>query len=655
MHFTNNNYYQDIDSLSGDSFYSSDESAYDQNGKLIEPDDALNFTAREIGTTTNPMGNTLESLKARIREGASRVEFSFMGAGKGTSQSSNPELYGKKERRDMRELLEINKMNASTHAAVHMDSLAGFTKEGFNNQAKDSTLKEIKKAIDFAADATKGGAIVFHFSEWQRPLSGVNGGEFMLYDEENEEAPLYAVDSRTGKVISGINKQETVYRPKYKTASAMGLSGQKDNNGEVFEDNDWVDVNGNRISRYEKSPERLFDRVPEFNKDKMNFEVDQLKWDDLVKETKDYNDKTGGDLEPEELYARIQLENAILQQKGSSLFHARAYSNDKENYDGLVDNFKRYKKFKDQLPEDKKYEANILLKTFLGSGSSGMSQEEVEKRYIEKMEFAKNTLKHIHESSSSADVKAMEFADKLKQIKSVKKEGLSRTADTVAKAALYAMDVYNKKKGDGLEEPLYVAPENWDPRLFGSHPAEYREAIDASRKKMVDFLKQKKYSDAEADKLSKTHIKGTLDIGHLNLYRSYYKGKPEDFNKWMLGEVKKLVDGGYVGHIHLSDNFGYDDQHLTPGQGNVPMKEFLKLVQDAGLDDIIVEPGSYNVTSAMLDTMSLTKSPVYGVSRRARFNDVQHGHFGYNAPGFFIAGSYVPSNEWKLWSDVPLE
>ncbi len=167
-------------------------------------------------------------------------------------------------------------------------------------------------------------------------------------------------------------------------------------------------------------------------------------------------------------------------------------------------------------------------------------------------------------------------------------------------------------------------------------------------------------SKEDAMEVAKTHIKGTLDIGHLNNFREHFRNdkgqfNEKDFQKWMLSQTERLVKGGYVGHVHLSDNFGFDDEHLTPGQGNVPMKEFLAQMEKLGMKDMIVEPGSFNPTSAMLDTLSYVNSPVYGVSRQMRFKNMREQHFGYNAPGFFIAGAYAPSNDWKPWTDIPLE
>jgi hypothetical protein len=85
------------------------------------------------------------------------------------------------------------------------------------------------------------------------------------------------------------------------------------------------------------------------------------------------------------------------------------------------------------------------------------------------------------------------------------------------------------------------------------------------------------------------------------------------------------------------------------------MREFLKKMEALGMRDMTVEPGSFNPTTSMLDTLSYINSPVYGVTRRLRFGNMHEAHFGYNAPGFFIAGAYSPSNDWKPWTDIPLE
>ena len=672
MQFGGNNYYSAMDYMDNSSIMDSSEPApTDDEGNPITPDGALNFTHKDIGTTTNPMGNVLESLKARIREGNSRLEFSFIGQGKGNSQQPTPESFGTTERRDIRELLKLNEMKTSTHASVHSQSLAGFTKDGFSPDAQEQVLKEIRKAIDFASEATKGGAIVFHFQEWQRPVSeiqdkGVSSANFKAYASEDKDAQKLVVDNQTGKFVSGISKDQKIYRPKYKTAKDVpGLVGKTDKNGHVLNANDWIDINNDFIPEDYSTDnvDKLFNRVPIFNREKTRFEVETLDWNALKKETDEYNkDKAEKDrLAPEELYARTQLENQALQAMGNSLYHGRQYESEEKTLKELRQKYENYLRIKENTPKEDQWKLASMLP---GSGGEGKISDDPEENTKKIIQFYENSLRQIHEASASADVQAQDIRDRAKRLKSVEKYGMEKSAETVSLAAMEAMRKYNSRKDKyGLEEPIFVAPENWDPRFYGSHPDEYIALIKASRNKMKEQLMKEGYDAKKAQELAKNHIKGTLDIGHLNLWRSYFQAKegesPEKrdkrFNEWLMTQTERLTKGGYVGHIHLADNFGYDDEHLSPGQGNIPMKEFLKRIEAVGIKDIIVEPGSYNATREVPDTMALIGSPIYGVNRRQRFNQVRNAHFGYNAPGFFIAGSYVPSNDWKPWTDLPLE
>jgi hypothetical protein len=211
--------------LQSDYFGAMDKPSYfmtlDQQAPLDTtiPESARNYginsglTTWELGTTLKPMQNQMQALQAKIREGASKVEFEFAGKGKGNSQASTPESYGKEEREMMRRIAQLNDIKSSTHATFNVAGLAGFGERGFNRQAQQEAIQEVQRAIDFAKDATTGGAIVVHTGEWQRPIStnyGKNGRVeqqgFEMYEGEDEKAPLYVVDERTGEVISGISK-----------------------------------------------------------------------------------------------------------------------------------------------------------------------------------------------------------------------------------------------------------------------------------------------------------------------------------------------------------------------------------------------------------------------------------------------------------------
>jgi hypothetical protein len=186
---------------------------------------------------------------------------------------------------------------------------------------------------------------------------------------------------------------------------------------------------------------------------------------------------------------------------------------------------------------------------------------------------------------------------------------------------------------------------------------------------MAAKLQRQGYSESDAKKRAETHIRATLDTGHLNNWRQHFQAKTDEngkvietpeqvdkrFNKWYLEQVKNMIDKKVLGHIHLTDNWGYDDEHLTPGQGNTPTKDVVKMLEKAGFKDFITEVGSFNANTILPDTLAELGSPVYALGRHMSFGRMQHGHFGYAAPPNYIVGAYAPSNEFKLWSEVPLE
>jgi len=336
---------------------------------VIEPltpetpvEDAFTLSTNEIGTTTNPMGNALQSLNSRVREGAGRIEFEFVGQGKGSSQQPTPESYGNKERQDMKELLTINDIESSVHAAVHGNSLAGAGQRGFTGAQRQQAVQEINRAIDFAGDVTSGGAVVFHVSEWQRPMT--HAGEdplertegtwmFKGYDTEEEDSQMLVVDKRTGKYIDGITKDTKVYEPVYLTAKDRpGLVGQRDDKGALIADDDWIDINGNVISK-DAGVKELFERVPKYNDENTNFEIVERDWNHFVDKAQEWNEHHPDEQRTaEEMFAMTKLENSVLQAKGNSLYHAMRYKSHQSNYKKLKEAYEFYEKYEDSLPPE---------------------------------------------------------------------------------------------------------------------------------------------------------------------------------------------------------------------------------------------------------------------------------------------------------------
>ncbi|HLD04733.1 MAG TPA: TIM barrel protein [Candidatus Nanoarchaeia archaeon] len=703
----NNNYYHALDRDSFSGSPAADMFSDPEVEQEIKTESGKPFTAKlgptDLGKPGNPMQHQLQALLANIREGVGKIEFNFPGARKGTAQSPTPESYNKREREDMRQLLELNKMKTSVHATFGLQGFSGLSERGFNDSTREDNLREIKKAIDFAADATKGGAIVFHTGEWNRPIYQAKWNkptgkfrevevedpktgkktkkkepiyQFEGFPEEHAKATLYVADSRTGAFVDSISKDQFLFEPVFvkaedPEAEKYGIKKVGDkflskDGKEEMKGDDWIDSDGRKVPKFkfdldEKDLDRLFKRIPKFDESGVNFKVDKLGWDQLVERAKELEKEAGKPIPPEMLFARIHLEHRVLQAKGSSLFHARHYEEEKKRRDKYAEALKVWNDLEPKLKEK-----NELWKYMQTTQYGDLIPPDVQSPidYLnQRLEDANRSLRYIHESSASADVQAKEAADLLKRVKPVHEVGIVKSADSIARAAIFAMEKYNQNRKH-LDEPIYIAPENWHYTQFGSHPDEMIELIEKSRAEMVNQLKEKYgYSELEAKEKAKTHIKATIDVGHFNMWRQHYQGKegekPEDreksFNKWIVDNMKKLAEKKILGHIHLSDNLGFDDEHLTPGTGNVPIKDIVEELNKAGIKDFIIEPGSFNAATVVHDTFSLLGSPIYKLRPQQTFASIQRAHFGYHNPAMYIVGAYSPSNEWVLWSEVPLE
>ncbi len=656
----NTEYYSTLDR----GYYNASKGKYVDDPVLKEP--ITNLTPFEMGSSEADIGGgtPLQKFDAAIRQGSAKVEFTFFGQGKSGGQQHTPESVGKIEREQIREMARLNNAKFSVHATVAINGASGMTREGFSEEARSQTLREINKAIEFAGDASTGGAVVFHTGEWHRPLTDVKGGMFRQYGDEDSRSPVMVVDGRTGE-IQAFRKDHKVYEPKFHTATTyekeLGkkIVGVRDKNGNIVEKDDWVDINGNAIKREwlldQKKSEELFNRVPVWNKDKTNFAVEEHDFTYFEKQAKNLG------IAPEVYFMKSQLANQVLQYKGNSLFHGLQYDELKEERDALKKALDYYNSLEVGIPDNEKW--RLLVNKFANrSGGFLLPKDVMPSEYLtQSLKQTEDRMRHIHESSASADAMARQALEKMNEVTTLENFGLKKTTKTIAEVGMTAMEV-SKKKKDELREAIYVAPESFMPQMYGSHPDEIRTIIESSRKEMAKMLQQKGYGSEEAKDLAKKHIKATIDTGHFNMWRRYFQAKegesPEKaekrFEKWYLDETEKLAKDGVIGHVHLTDNFGYDDEHVTPGQGNAPIKEFIQRMEKAGIKDFIVERGGEN-PHALWETLEQFGSPIYGIGHKMNMSQIRHAHFGYGAPANYIVGAYSPSNEFRLWSEVPLE
>ncbi len=596
------------------------------------------LSPRNIGISTPPMQDQIRALEARIRQGATRVELGFTGREKGSmgQGATTPEMYGTKDRQEIKEMAAFNKIQLSTHATVSMGSLAGLSEGGFSEAARESALNEIKRAIDFASDTTKGGAVVVHTGEFPRAISE-SFPEFASYPEEPEKATMHLVDKRTGRVIEQVRKHMPVVLPVWETDAKTG-------------DYVYLDEEKKR-------------RKPVYDKDTGRFKVQEYGWDFFEAEAKRMSQKEGRTIMPEEASYRLSLDAREEQAKSWALIQSREYRELDAAKEKLKKALEVYEELEKTVPEDQKWKLQRQVAAQYASDfvppESKMPVEMLKERLWE----IERRLESQREFGTSYEQQAKEISTLKENVRPIKEYAVDKSAETIARAAMFAMQQTNAKK---LPEPLFVAPENLFPEQYGSHPQELKRLILDSREKMSELLQKNGYDEKKADEIASQHIKATFDVGHAYTWRKYFKEDPKKswdentkaFNDWLFKQVDDLNKSKIIGHVHISDNFGFYDEHVTPGQGLVPLKEFIEKVKKAGIKSVMVEPAHQDYR-AMLGGWTAFGSSIYGLTvppTREGWADIEHSYFGLSASPYFLYGPTVPNPEhWVLWTGVQME
>lgn len=268
------------------------------------------------------------------------------------------------------------------------------------------------------------------------------------------------------------------------------------------------------------------------------------------------------------------------------------------------------------------------------------------------------------ESLNQQKFQLLQQADRVETIEEV---GVKRTARSLAELGMHARDKQiriEKERGSKFERDLYVAPENITPETYGGHPQELKKLVQEGRKQMEFRLKDKGMSAEKAKKEAIDHIKATFDVGHANTWKRYFQGDDKDFKKWFMGQVKDLQENNIIGHVHVSDNFGYHDEHVVPGQGNVPIQEALKELKKDKKIDFVIEAGREGDQAWIRGLKTVSGTPLLGLNRPDTsdpWNMAHKSYFGRNAPPYFVVGQYAqsfgerPAKDFGAWSETSFE
>ncbi len=151
----------------------------------------------------------------------------------------------------------------------------------------------------------------------------------------------------------------------------------------------------------------------------------------------------------------------------------------------------------------------------------------------------------------------------------IRKFAIEKSAETTAELALKSY----KKFGDTA--PIISIENHPSQMALLTSGGDLRDVVKKAREKFVEKATKDGMSNSEAKEQSEKLIGATWDVGHINQMRKYGYDKSD-----IIKETKKIAP--YVKHVHLSDNFGYENVELPMGMGNVPIKEVRKELKEKG-------------------------------------------------------------------------
>lgn len=584
--------------------------------------EVININPSQLGIS-HGIGDPLQGLKGNVFAGASRVELGFMGAGKGSRHSPTgwtPESVSRSEREDIRLLAKVNQVELSTHASPSV-SLSGLTQQGFSEEQQEKALFEVKKAIEFAADTAGGGPVVLHAQEFPRSIAEHYKKEkFTQYPGEEEKAIIPLADERTGQLIT-LRRDIQVPEPVRDEKTNELVRDEEGKIKVVMKDFDYFE------DKFKKLPES--DRKDKYDNNVGKYFFNQ--------------------------YQQRQIEQAEGQ--------AEYYGDRVREIEKTRESLNNMKKEVLEKAENKDYVAGFIAERLGGMGK--LSPEEVGELRKDPSTYLNNKIKELdrsltgwREGEISARRQAVQTQEEGKRIKPIEEVGVERSAKAMARAALFG---YNIEKSRNLERPVMISVENYEPEIYGGHPQEMKKLIQEARKQMSNNLIEEQHlSEKEAKEIAQDRIKMTFDIGHLNMWRKFFQGTDQEFKKWVDEQVEDLTKSKILGHVHITDNFGYHDEHLTPGEGTAPIKELLRKLEAKGYKgNIIAEPGGQpegQLFKSLTGAWKLSNYPIYRVDSEQRsWTEIENSYFGRTGSPTFVVGDYAPSKDWTLWSETPLE
>jgi len=643
------------------------------------------FPIGEIGQTipeTDPSGRFktfIQQAQASIRMGAGNLQLA-MTVPHTSAMGGRFKAYGKEIREALREVALASQVQVSgvEMPTSSLTNMSGYDpqRNRFSDEVRKDHLDEVKDAIKFVAEACGGGGVDLVSWEFERPINDAswNNPEKKLKDktfqQPGEMEVIQVVDTKTGGVVQ-LRKGETQH---------LGYVVPTKPEHIAYYNGRW---------QIKSVPEKEFTEKGEPN-------VIDWDWEKFEKTAKFINDnkKEGQpEIKPETLLIQMQLESQRKTAEGyAGHYGSQAVEHKKRvtEAQNIINNF-------DSWNEEKRIEEISKLGIRMPSLIKEFAED---KNKLEAFKSESNTeYQHLKSLAEGQMQQVKEIEERQKRFTAVSEYAVQKAVDSYAEAGIAAMqETHNKNTF--AKHPIHVGPEIGWPQFYGSHPQEFVKLIQDSRKEMVRKLTipyldekgrlseqktnnennffQKGLSEQQAQEQAKEHIKGVFDTSHLGMWlRNFRPDLPwekrvDEFNKWFTKEVELIAEVNkkeqIIGAIQAVDSATGAHAHLPPGQGILPVFEAVKILKEkGGFKGFLVSEGheeekfgegrilmkAWEKFGGHLENSGYRPSGAGGPP--LMWNRINNAYFGKTYSPSFIFGSYAPSNEFKLWSEIPFE
>jgi len=567
------------------------------------------FSINQIGQTVpevDPSGrnrSVIENVEAAIKGGAGNVQIVMSVVGQTSGMGGGPKAYGEDVREAIRDVQRVSGAKITgVELPTQISNLSGFSQQGFSEQQRKTALEEVKDSIKFIGDIAGGGGV--DVLSWEFPRNFSDAKWFNKkegFEQKGEEIPAI-VDTQTGNIQQ--------FHPKQKFYMYKKPGTNEDTPGKPQE---WLWKDFKILAEKEgKRAEDVF-----------------------VKE-----------------YLQKQEERQIKHQESTLTYYSDMYAEQIEGW-------------KRQL-EDK----NI--------------PEEYKKRIKENIKRVNERLETEKEQLTMLELEKKRIEDYKTRYQPVDTFGLQKAAQSYGEAGIWAMQESQKNQyvqhGKGS---IYVGPEIGWPQFYGSHPKEWVELIKTSRDEMSRQLTDKSspYFDSsiskqQAEKIAREHIKGEVDTSHIGMWLQNFKPelpwdkRVSEFKNWFKDQMEYLAEENkkydLIGGVQIVDSASGAHGHLPPGQGILgkDIYEYMKILKEKGgyKGELTSEGheeermGQGRILTKAWETFGVPIGSNYWHGRAMpQFRDIRNSYanIAYGTTGIFQ--SYVPSNDFQLWSQVPLE